>query len=148
MWIKANFQWACDAQEVQLWREPHQSHLRRWITEFSGIEILSGIYVAYRSWDDSATVLVVGLTSAHYELTEAFTSAGPSIHGGRMPFILLRTYLSVVLECTKETGDQWREMDVEFVGCIYIPPSRIPGELRFNRLRPHLQHSRPTLSAY
>lgn len=146
MWIKANFQWACDRQEVDLWREPHQTRLRSWITDFSGIEIYSGIYVAYRSWDDSATALVVGLTSAHDELIEAFKSAGPGIHGGRMPFILLRTYLSVVLECAKETGDQWRDADWEFVSCIDIPCSRIPGELSFNRLKPQLHHSPAILS--
>jgi hypothetical protein len=126
MWIKANFQWACDAREVQLWREPHRTRLSKWIREFSGIEIYSGFYVAYRSWDDSATVLVVGLTSPHYELVEAFKSAGVSIRGGRMPFVLLRAYLSVVLECIKETGDQWRDRDGDFVSCLDLSSSRIP----------------------
>ena len=64
-----------------------------------------------------------------------------------MPFILLRTYLSVVLECAKETGDQWWDADWEFVSCIGITPLRIPGELSFNRLRPQLHHSPATLRA-
>ena len=45
--------------------------LRELIAAFNGILIYSVIYVAYKSWD-STTASVVGLSTPHYELVEAF----------------------------------------------------------------------------
>ena len=115
MWVRTNFQWAADEAEVQLWRNPHAASLRKIIASFDGIPIYSGIYVAYRSWDSSTTALVVGLTTPHYELTEALKPLLPGEYGPMAPFIILRAYFSTVLDCAKGTSDLWRESDRLFV---------------------------------
>ena len=115
MWVRTNFQWAADENEVQLWQEPHNTRLRTLITAFDGISIFSGVYVACRSWDSSTTALVVGLTTPHYELTEAFKAILPGEYGAMTPFIMLRAYFSTVLDCAKETGDLWMWSDSLFV---------------------------------
>jgi len=119
MWVRTNFQWAADETEVQLWRKPHSDHLLKLIAAFDGISIYSGIYVAYRSWDSSTTVLVVGLTTPHCELTEAFKAMLPGEYGAMTPFIMLRAYLSTVIDCAKETSDLWRDYDDRFVSKVY-----------------------------
>ncbi len=111
MWVRTNFQWAADETEVQLWREPHTTRLRKLIASFDGISIYSGVYVSYRSWDSSITALVVGLTTPHYELAEACKAILPGEYGGMTPFIMLCAYFSTVLDCAKETGDRWIESD-------------------------------------
>ena len=118
MWVRTNFQWAADETEVKLWRKPHSDRLLKLIATFDGISIYSGIYVAYRSWDSSTTVLVVGLTTPHYELTEAFKAVLPGEYGTMTPFIMLRAYLSTVIDCAKETCDLWRKSDGQFVSKI------------------------------
>lgn len=114
MWVRTNFQSAADETEVQLWREPHTTRLRNLIASFDGISIYSGVYVAYRSWESSTTALVVGLTTLHYELTEAFKAIISGEYSGMTPFIMLCAYFSMVLDCTKETGDLWIESDISF----------------------------------
>ena len=118
MWVRTNFLWAVDETEMQLWREPHATRLRELIGAFNGISIYSGIYVAYRSWDSSTTVLAVGLTTPHYELTEAFRGILPGEYGAMTPSIMLRAYISTVLDCAKGTGDLWRESEGQFVSKI------------------------------
>jgi len=118
MWVRTNFQWATDETEVQLWREPHATRLRELVATFAGVSIYSGVYLAYRSWDSSTTALVVGLTTPHYELTEAFKAVLPEEYGAMTPFIMLRAYFSTVLDCAKETGDLWQENDGLFVSKV------------------------------
>jgi hypothetical protein len=115
--MRTNFQWAADETEVQLWREPHVTRLRELIAAFDGISIYSGVYLAYRSWDSSTTALVVGLTTPHYELTEAFRTS-PEEYGAMAPFIILRAYFSTVLDCAKATGNLWIESDSLFVSKV------------------------------
>ena len=120
MWVRTNFQWAVDENEVHLWREPHITFLPKLVAAFNGVPICSGVYVAYRSWDSSTTALVVGLTTPHYELTEAFKAILPGEYSAMTPFIILRAYFSTVLDCAKETSDVWIESDGLFVSEVLV----------------------------
>ena len=104
---------------MQLWRNPHATRLRELIEGFNGLPIQSGIHISYRNWDSSTAALIVGLTTPHYELVEAFKKILPGEYGAITPFVMLRACFSTVLDCAKAC-DQWREYEGQFVSKIRL----------------------------
>ena len=129
---------------MKLWQNPHARDLRVLNAAFDGIPIYSGVYVAYRSWDSSTTALVVGLTTPHDELTDAFKAILPGEYGAITPFIMLRAYFSTVLDCAKETGDRWIESDRLFVSKVdpLCHPIAVTNEIGRSRVKTRLQQRR------